>query len=138
MRLFFLMIAFSCYLQAQTSELYDWKVSRVLDGDTVEVIVDFLPKELGNNLLVRVWGVDTPEKGWRAKSDNERQKGLDATEFTKQLVNDAKIIKINLITWDKYGGRVLGDVILDGQSLRELLLKNGYAREYYGDRKQDW
>ena len=100
--------------------------------------MDFLPKELGNKLLVRVWGVDTPEKGWRAKSDNERQKGLDASEFTKQLVNDAKIIKINLITWDKYGGRVLGDVILDGHSLRELLLKNGYAREYYGDRKQDW
>jgi len=33
---------------------------------------------------------------------------------------------------------VLGDVIIDGQSLRQLLLKNGYAREYYGDKKQSW
>jgi len=32
------------------SELYNWKVTRVVDGDTVEIIVDFLPKELGNNL----------------------------------------------------------------------------------------
>jgi endonuclease YncB( thermonuclease family) len=137
-RLFLLAIAFSCYLHAQTSELYDWKVSRVLDGDTVEVIVDFLPKELGNRLLIRIWGVDTPEKGWRAKTDNERQKGLDATEFTKQLVKDAKIIKINIISWDKFGGRVLGDLVIDGKSLRSLLLSNGYAREYYGEKKQNW
>ena len=138
MRLFLLVIAFSCYLQAQPHELYDWKVSRVLDGDTVEVIVDFLPKELGDRLLVRVWGVDTPEKGWRAKNEQERQRGLQASIFTKETIQNAKIVKINLITWDKYGGRVLGDLVIDGQSLRELLLKNGYAREYYGDKKEDW
>ena len=138
MRLFLMVIAFSCYLQAQTHELYDWKVSRVLDGDTVEVIVDFLPKQLGNKLLVRVWGVDTPEKGWRAKSEKEREMGFEATQFTKKEVANAKNIKINVMGWDKYGGRILGDVIVDGHSLREMLLKNGYAREYYGDKKQDW
>jgi endonuclease YncB( thermonuclease family) len=37
--------------------------------------------------------------------------------------------------WDKYGGRVLGDVILNGQSLRQMLIVNGYAREYYGEAK---
>ena len=133
-----MVIAFSCYLQAQTHELYDWKVSRVLDGDTVEVVVDFLPKELGNRLLVRIWGVDTPEKGWQAKTDKEREMGVSATEFTKQLVKDAKIIKINIISWDKFGGRVLGDLVIDGKSLRSLLLSNGYAREYYGEKKQNW
>ena len=35
-------------------------------------------------------------------------------------------------------GRVLGDIILDGQSLRALLIQNGYAREYYGEAKQSW
>ena len=40
--------------------------------------------------------------------------------------------------WDKFGGRVLGDLIIDGKSLRQLLLDNGYAREYYGDKKQSW
>lgn len=138
MRLFLLIAAFSCCLHAQTHESYDWKVTRVLDGDTVEVQVGFLPKELGDKLFVRVWGVDTPEKGWRAKSEKENQMGLAATQFTKETVTNAKNIKINLIAWDKYGGRVLGDVIIDGTSLRELLLKNGYAREYYGDKKQDW
>ena len=42
------------------------------------------------------------------------------------------------MSWDKYGGRVLGDIILDGQSLRALLIQNGYAREYYGEAKQSW
>lgn len=121
-----------------TAQPYDWKIIRVLDGDTVEVQADFLPKELGQKLLIRVWGVDTPEKGWRAKSEQESKLGTEASEFTKKQVQNAKNVKINLIGWDKYGGRVLGDVYLDGVSLRELLLKNGYAREYYGDKKQDW
>jgi endonuclease YncB( thermonuclease family) len=40
--------------------------------------------------------------------------------------------------WDKFGGRVLGDIILDGQSLRASLITNGFAREYYGEEKQSW
>lgn len=121
-----------------SQDLYDWKVTRVIDGDTVEVQVNFLPKELGDKLNVRVWGVDTPEKGWRAKSQRESQLGLKASEFTKQKIANAKETRISLIMWDKFGGRVLGDIIIDGQSLRQLLLDNGYAREYYGDKKQSW
>lgn len=123
---------------ASIAQTYDWKINRVVDGDTVEVHVDFLPKELGDKLLVRVWGVDTPEKSWRAKSDHERKLGEEATDFTKKQVQNGKNIKIHLIGWDKYGGRVLGDVIIDGVNLRESLIKNGYAREYYGDKKEDW
>jgi len=120
------------------SELYNWKVTRVVDGDTVEIIVDFLPKELGNNLYIRVWGVDTPEKGWRAKSEREAQLGLSATQFTKDLIKNSKDIKIQVIAWDKFGGRILGDLIIDGKSLRQQLLDNGYAREYYGTKKEEW
>jgi endonuclease YncB( thermonuclease family) len=120
------------------SDLYNWQVSRVVDGDTVEIIVDFLPKELGSNLYIRVWGVDTPEKGWRAKSEREAQLGLSATQFTKDLIKNSKDIKIQVITWDKFGGRILGDIIIDGNSLRQSLLNNGYAREYYGTKKEVW
>lgn len=120
------------------STLYNWKVTRVLDGDTVEVHVDFLPSELGSKLSIRIWGVDTPEKGWRAQDDHERKMGEEAGAYTKQLVANAKDIKIKVLSWDKYGGRLLGDVIIDGESLRECLLKNKYAREYYGERKQSW
>jgi len=27
---------------------------------------------------------------------------------------------------------------LNGQSLRAMLIQNGYAREYFGDAKQSW
>jgi len=121
-----------------SQDLYDWRVTRVIDGDTVEVQVDFLPKELGNRLYIRVWGVDTPEKGWRAHSEYEQQLGYQATEFTQNLIKNAKSIKISLIMWDKFGGRILGDVIVDGQSLRALLLEKGYAKEYYGNKKESW
>jgi endonuclease YncB( thermonuclease family) len=46
--------------------------------------------------------------------------------------------KYVLYAWDKYGGRVLGDIVLDGQSLRARLIEQGFAREYYGDAKQSW
>lgn len=135
MRFLYVLLLSTLFCRA---ELYNWKVIRVVDGDTIEFQADFLPPELGNHLSVRVWGVDTPEKGWRAKSEKENELGLAASEFTKKYVQNSKKIQVHLIGWDKYGGRVLGDVFLDGISLRELLLKNGYAREYYGDKKQDW
>ena len=40
--------------------------------------------------------------------------------------------------WDKFGGRVLGDILINGQSLRAALIANSFAREYYGDAKQSW
>jgi endonuclease YncB( thermonuclease family) len=136
MRLFFLTLFLSSVLYAQGP--YEWKVIRAVDGDTVEIQVDFLPSELGNKLHIRIWGVDTPEKGWRAHSKHENELGLKASEFTKNAIANSKEIKVSLIMWDKFGGRVLGDLIIDGKSLRQLLLDNGYAREYYGDKKQSW
>jgi endonuclease YncB( thermonuclease family) len=136
MRLFIATLLLCSVLHAQGP--YDWKVTRAIDGDTVEILVDFLPSELSNKLLVRIWGIDTPEKGFRAQSVHEQELGAKASEFTKNAIANAKEIKIILITWDKFGGRVLGDVIIDGKSLRQLLLDTGHAREYYGDKKKNW
>lgn len=118
--------------------LHQYKITRVVDGDTVAFQADFLPDPLKKELSIRVFGVDTPEKGHRAQCDSEAQKGAEASEFTKGLVKNAKKTEVVLIGWDKYGGRVLGDVLLDGQSLREQLISKGYAREYYGDKKESW
>lgn len=117
---------------------YDVEILRVIDGDTVAFKADFLPAPLKKELSIRVYGVDTPEKGFRAKCPSEDQRGQAATAFTKEIVTVAKKRQIILYDWDKYGGRVLGDVILDGYSLRSLLISKGFAREYYGDAKQSW
>jgi len=130
---FFLM---SSFLLADTK--YNYKVLRVVDGDTVEIQVNFLPSELGNKLKLRVYGVDTPEKGFRARNLYEKKLGENASLFTKSMIESAKNISVTIKSWDKYGGRVLGDVIIDGKSLRNELIKNGFAREYYGNAKMTW
>jgi len=117
---------------------YAFNVSRVVDGDTVEFEAKFLPPPLKSKLSLRIFGVDTPEKSFRAQCEKEKQMGDAATEFTKKFVADAKTTLVELKDWDKFGGRVLGDIIADGKSLRAALIKNGLAREYYGDKKQSW
>jgi endonuclease YncB( thermonuclease family) len=117
---------------------YEFPLTRVVDGDTVEFQATFLPAPLKPVLSIRVYGVDTPEKGFRAQCPSEAERGLAASEFTKKVINASKQRLVTIMSWDKYGGRVLGDIILDGQSLRALLIQNGYAREYYGEAKQSW
>ena len=117
---------------------YDAVITRVIDGDTVAFQADFLPAPLKPELSIRVFGVDTPEKGFRAQCPSEAARGAAATEFTKKAVLSAQHRQIVLIDWDKYGGRVLGDVLLNGQSLRMMLIQNGHAREYYGEAKTSW
>lgn len=117
---------------------YDAQITRINDGDTVVIAAPFLPKPLKPELAVRIYGVDTPEKGFRAKCPQEDNKGKAATEFTKSQILKSQKRQVVLYDWDKFGGRVLGDILLDGQSLRQLLILNGFAREYYGDAKQSW
>ena len=121
---------------------YDAQILRVTDGDTVVIAAPFLPKPLKPELAIRVFGVDTPEKGFRAQCPSEAQRGEAASAFTKNAINSAAAsggkLQVTMYGWDKFGGRVLGDLLINGQSLRAALITNGFAREYYGDAKQSW
>ena len=117
---------------------YDYKITRIIDGDTVAFEANFLPDPIKKELSIRVYGVDTPEKGWRGKCEKEKQMGEAASKFTKEKIENAKEIKVGIAKWDKFGGRVLGDVLFDGESLREMLIEKGYARPYFGDKKESW
>ena len=66
--------------------VYDWKINRVVDGDTVEVATPWTPDPLPKKMSIRVFGVDTPEKGFRAKCPQEDQRGQAATAFTKKVI----------------------------------------------------
>jgi endonuclease YncB( thermonuclease family) len=121
---------------------YDAQILRVTDGDTVVIAAPFLPAPLKPELAIRVYGVDTPEKGHRAMCPSEAQRGEAASAFTKNAINSAAAgggkFQVIMYGWDKFGGRVLGDLLINGQSLRAALIANGFAREYYGDAKQSW
>lgn len=137
-----LLLAIPCLVFAQPKQkpgvVYDAVITRVVDGDTVGIQATWLPAPLKPELSIRVYGVDTPEKGHRAQCAGEAARGEAATAFTKAQINAATKRQIVLMDWDKYGGRVLGDVLLNGQSLRGMLIANGFAREYYGEAKTSW
>jgi endonuclease YncB( thermonuclease family) len=136
-----ILLTFTAFAYAQKTPqgvTYDANILKVSDGDTIVIAAPFLPAPLKPQLAVRIFGVDTPEKGFRAKCESENQRGLAASEFTKKLVNASKKRQVTLYAWDKFGGRVLGDMILDDKSLRQQLIANGFAREYFGEAKQSW
>jgi endonuclease YncB( thermonuclease family) len=117
---------------------YNATLTRVIDGDTVAFQALWLPDPLKKELSIRVYGVDTPEKGHRAQCPKENERGQAASAFTKKMVEQSTTRQVVLMGWDKYGGRVLGDVLLNGQSLRSMLIQQGHAREYYGEAKTSW
>ena len=135
----FLLCASTSYAQkTPKGVLYDANIIRVTDGDTVVIAAPYLPAPIKPEIAVRVFGVDTPEKGFRGQCDLEKQRGEAASVFTKNAINSTQKHQVMLYGWDKFGGRVLGDIILDGQSLRAQLIANGFAREYFGEAKQSW
>ena len=123
---------------AFASNPYQHRVIRVLDGDTIEIDAPFLPVELRQTLRLRIIEVDTPEKGSLAKCEAERTKAEAATRFTQTMIARAKRHEVIFVRWDKYGGRVLGDLLLDGKSLKQMLIDNKHAVRYDGGKKSNW
>ena len=136
--LVFAMMGAATAQKQPTGVTYDATIIRVSDGDTIVIAAPYLPQPLKPELAVRIYGVDTPEKGHRAQCASEAQRGEQASQWTKNLVSRGKRFQVTLYTWDKFGGRVLGDILVDGKSVREGLIAAGLARPYFGDKKQSW
>lgn len=125
-------------LAAKEDVVYTWKPIKVLDGDTIKFEAPWVPAPIKPEISVRVLGVDTPEKKPRNKCEQEDALAQKASKFTKELVANAKTVQVKLEDWDKYGGRVLGTVIIDGKVLSDELIANGLARPYFGEAKASW
>lgn len=102
------------------------------DGDTVTVKIPNVHPLLGENITVRVHGVDTPEK--TGKGPCEKERARDAQRLVENLMKNAKNIELRNVDRDKYF-RVLAEVWVDGQSLSQILIKNKVANHYDGGRK---
>lgn len=97
---------------------FSWpaKVVSVTDGDTINVLRD------GRQVKVRLYGIDCPEKG--------QDYGQKARNLTAALVA-GRSVEVEQKDTDRYGRTVgLVKVKVDGQSLNELLIQNGYAWVY--------
>lgn len=117
----------------------EWKVDvvRVIDGDTFVIDVPVLPMPL-DVIKIRVNGIDTPEKSYRAQCPYEKTLGEEATKYAKELLENATVVVDNY-KWGKYGGRIVADVILpDGTLYSQALIAKGLAKEYFGGTKESW
>lgn len=116
----------------------EYKITRVLDGDTVEIAAPFLPKELKQSLLLRMEGIDTPEIGGKAKCPLENKLAQQAKELIRNEIAKAKQVNVVLVKWDKYGGRVIGKIFVDGKNLSDIMIASKLAYAYDGKKKQSW
>lgn len=135
MRIFVFIFALLFATVAQATE---YKITRVLDGDTVEIAAPFLPKELKQSLLLRMAGIDTPEIGGKAKCLLENKLAQQAKEFIQNEIAKSKQVNVVLVKWDKYGGRVIGKIFVDGKNLSDIMIASKLAYAYDGKKKRSW
>ena len=117
-------------------EYYVKKVEDVVDGDTIDVVID-----LGFDIMfasrVRLAGIDTPES--RTKDKAEKALGLESKEYLKKHLKDAKsvVIKTEKMNSSEKFGRILGWIYVNGDtvSLNDMMINDGYAWGYLGDTK---
>ena len=117
-------------------EYFVKEVKNVVDGDTIDVIID-----LGFDILfasrVRLAGIYTPES--RTTDKAEKALGIEAKEYLKKQLKDAKSVVIRTEKMDsseKYG-RILGWVYINGESesINNKMINDGYAWGYLGETK---
>lgn len=104
---------------------------KVYDGDMVVVRLPILPAPL-DRLRVRIEGIDTPELGKGAKCPEENERAIAARQFLEGLLTGAHELRVHGFRWDKYGGRILGELRVPDGSVRDLLIQSGHAVPYEG------
>ena len=110
---------------------YQAELDRVVDGDTVDVILDLGFDVKLHKQRVRLAGIDTPES--RTRDLAEKKLGLAAKERLKELC--VGTFKIKSLGKGKYG-RILGiPYTEDGQDICQMLIKEGHAVVYDGGKK---
>ena len=102
------------------------RITCVVDGDTFWL----------NGTKIRVLDIDAPEAS-RPQCPREKQLADLATQRLTQLLNEGEFELRGIARDEDRYGRKLRSVHRDGQSLGDVLLKEGLAQRYAG-RKPDW
>ena len=91
-------------------------VTRVIDGDTIIVMVD------GIKMRIRLWGIDAPEK--------DQRDGAAAKRALESLTPSDSQVVIHPLTLDRYG-RVVGNIGKESEwSVNVLMVAHGWAYHY--------
>ena len=110
-------------------------VDRVVDGDTVDVIID-LGFDLTKKERVRLAGIDTPES--RTRDLEEKAMGLEAKDHLTGMLESSDKLIVKTEKDGKYG-RMLGWFYKNEDakySINETMIEQGYAWKYDGGKKE--
>jgi micrococcal nuclease len=114
---------------------YNAKLDRVVDGDTVDALVD-LGFDTWKKVRIRFHGIDAYES--RTRDLEEKKKGLAAKQRVIDLLNQNNnifILKSHGI--GKYG-RCLGEIFINtlgDTSLQQTLINEGHGVKYDGGKR---
>jgi micrococcal nuclease len=110
-------------------------VTRVIDGDTVDCVID-LGFDMQMNARIRLAGIDTPES--RTRDLEEKRFGKYAKEWlTNHLVGTNMVVQTEYNKEKGKYGRVIGTLWVDGVNLNHLMLEEHIAVEYSGGNKEE-
>ena len=111
---------------------YEAKVVRVVDGDTIDALID-LGFSVHKKIRIRMVGINTPES--RTRDLEEKKRGLAAKARLKEILKENK----NKFTLESHGvgkyGRCLAIIKIDDRSVNQQLIEEGHAVEYFGGKR---
>ena len=114
---------------------YKATVDRVIDGDTIDVVLD-LGFDISYRGRIRFEGINAPES--RTRDAVEKQAGLAAKRYVEDWINGLEkkvIIQTSLDDRGKYG-RILGRILNDeGECLNDEMVSLGHATPYHGGKR---
>ena len=111
--------------------VYNATLDRIVDGDTLDCILDLGFDVKLHKQRVRLAGIDTPES--RTRNLEEKALGLKAKKRLEELCVGS--FKIKSLGKGKYG-RILGiPYTEDGEDICAKLIKEKHAVEYWGGTK---
>ena len=108
---------------------YKVKIDRVVDGDTMDIVVD-LGFKITTNQRIRLKGINTPETYRVKKDSDEYRRGMIAKEFVIQRFTDNSYEAVIDTDKDtgKYGRYIAVVWLADSStSLNDELVEKGYA-----------
>ncbi len=112
--------------------MYQYKatVERIVDGDTIDVIID-LGFKITTNQRIRLAKINTPETYNVKKESEEYKKGMEAKKYVEQRL-EANSYQILLETGKDVGkyGRYIGTIWLADKeiTLNDELVEMGLAK----------
>ena len=114
---------------------YKVEVTRVVDGDTVDVDVDLGFGMIYKKQRVRMMGIDTPES--RTRDLEEKFYGKASKANLKRILKDQEI---QMVSHDKGKfGRILGELFIGNSSysINQQQIDEYHAVPYFGQSKDD-